>query len=218
MTEILEIMKRRHSVRQYKPQPIEPEKRSILDALTAEINRAENLHIQMVYDEPKCFDAFMARYGKFTGVGNYIALVGKKSPKLDETLGYYGAQLDLKAQKLGLSTCWVAMSHGKSKAVTRSGEKSVCLIALGYGCTQGVPHKSKPIQTVCSGADPLPTWFLDGINAALLAPTAMNQQKFHFDLRPDGTVSARCDKGFYTKLDLGIVKYHFEILSGRKTI
>ena len=27
---------------------------------------------------------------------------------------------------------------------------------------------------------------------------------------------AACSKGFYTKLDLGIVKYHFELGSGRK--
>ena len=58
----------------------------------------------------------MAHYGKFDGVHNYIALVGKKSSTLDETLGCYGEQLVLKAQEIGLNTCWVAMTHGKSKA------------------------------------------------------------------------------------------------------
>lgn len=51
---------------------------------------------------------------------------------------------------------------------------------------------------------------------SLLAPTAMNQQKFSFELGPDGKVRASCGMGFYTKLDLGIVKYHFEMGSGRK--
>lgn len=211
--EIMEIMKQRHSVRQYTDRVIETEKRTALNDLTSKINQKAELHIQVFYDEPKCFDSMMAHYGKFTGVKNYIALVGKKSPKLDETLGYYGEQLVLKAQELGLNTCWVAMTHGKSKAVIGKGEKQVCLIALGYGSTNGVSHQVKPLSAVCNYKDTMPDWFINAMNAALLAPTAMNQQKFFFELQPDGKVKATCGKGFYTKLDLGIVKYHFSAVS-----
>lgn len=214
----LEIMKRRHSVRQYTQQPIEQEKRMVLNEMIASINQEAGLHIQMIYDDPKCFDSFMAHYGKFTGVRNYIALVGKKSPKLDETLGYYGEKLVLQAQELGLNTCWVALTHGKSKALVGKGEKLVCLISVGYGITQGTAHKNKPLPELCNQTDSMPDWFLNGMNAALLAPTAMNQQKFYFELLPDGTVKATCGTGFYTKLDLGIVKYHFEAASGQKTL
>lgn len=216
--ELLEIMKQRHSVRQYTNRPIEQEKRAALDALAREVNQKAGLSIQIVYDDPKCFDSFMAHYGKFTGVCNYIALIGKKSPKLEETLGYYGEKLVLKAQDLGLNTCWVALTHGKSKAVVNRGEKEVCLIALGYGVTQGVAHKSKPMPELCTCGEPMPEWFLNGMNAAMLAPTAMNQQKFRFELLPDGTVKATCGSGFYTKLGLGIVRYHFEGISGKKTV
>lgn len=216
--EALELMKQRHSVRQYKPRAIEPEKRAALNDLCSELNQKAELSIQIVYDEPNCFDSFMAHYGKFSGVHNYIALIGKKSPKLEETLGRCGEQLVLKAQELGLSTCWVAMTHGKSRAVVGPGEKQVCLISLGYGETQGVVHKSKPMQALCRCAEPMPEWFEKGITAAMLAPTAMNQQKFRFELRADGTVKAACGSGFYTKLDLGIVKYHFEAASGKKTV
>lgn len=214
--DILELMKSRHSVRQYTPQAIEPEKRAALDALTAQLNAEFGLNIQILYDEPKCFDSFMAHYGKFSGVKNYIALVGPKGALLDEQLGYCGEQLALKAQELGLNTCWVALTHGKSGAEVRKGEKLVCLIALGYGKTQGVAHKSKSMQEVCSPSEKAPDWFSDGVRAALLAPTAMNQQKFSFELKSDGTVGLKCGKGFYTKLDLGIVKYHFETVSGKK--
>ncbi|OLA50571.1 MAG: nitroreductase [Oscillibacter sp. CAG:241_62_21] len=216
--EILEIMQQRHSVRQYTDRAIEPEKRAVLDALTQEINRKAGLSVQIIYDDPKCFDSFMAHYGKFAGVRNYIALVGKKAPGLDETLGYYGEELVLKAQELGLNTCWVALTHGKSKAAVGRGEKEVCLIALGYGVTQGVEHKSRPMQELCTCGEPMPEWFRCGMNAAMLAPTAMNQQKFRFELLPDGTVKAACGSGFYTKLDLGIVKYHFEAVTGKKTV
>lgn len=216
--EILEIMQQRHSVRQYTDRAIEPEKRAVLDALTQEINRKAGLSVQIIYDDPKCFDSFMAHYGKFAGVRNYIALVGKKAPGLDEILGYYGEELVLKAQELGLNTCWVALTHGKSKAAVGRGEKEVCLTALGYGVTQGVEHKSRPMQELCTCGEPMPEWFRCGMNAAMLAPTAMNQQKFRFELLPDGTVKAACGSGFYTKLDLGIVKYHFEAVTGKKTV
>lgn len=211
--EMLELMKQRHSVRQYIGDPIEAEKRSELNALVAQINEETGLSIQIFYDEPKCFDSFMAHYGKFTGVRNYIALVGKKSPELDEKLGYNGEKLVLKAQELGLNTCWVALTHGKSAAVIKSGEKQVCIIALGYGENQGVEHKNKALSEVSNYADGMPGWFLAGIEAALLAPTAINQQKFRFELSPDGDVKASAGSGFYAKVDLGIAKYHFELVS-----
>lgn len=219
---LMKIMKRRHSVRRYTEQPIEAEKRSVLDGLVREINQKADLHIQMIYDDPRCFDSFMAHYGKFSGVRNYIALVGKKSANSDEKLGYYGEEIVLKAEELGLNTCWVALTHGKSRADIAKGEKQVCLISIGYGETQGTPHKSKPMEDLCNYNEyneyngQMPEWFLDGMNAAMLAPTAMNQQKFRFELQSDGTVKANCGSGFYTKLDLGIVKYHFETVSGKK--
>lgn len=212
------VMMERHSVRQYKNKAIEEDKRSVLLELVKKCNSESGLRIQLLFDEPKCFDSMMAHYGKFTGVQNYIALVGKKSPKLDETAGYYGEQIVLKAQELGLNTCWVAMTHGKSAADIRSGEKQVCLIALGYGENAGVPHKSKNIDEVCNCANRMPEWFQEGIEAALLAPTATNQQKFYFTL-DNTSVSAKVNgRGFYTKMDLGIVKYHFELASGHEVM
>lgn len=215
---IQEIMQARHSVRQYTTQPIEPKKRTVLDDMIAQINREQGLNIQIFYDETKCFDSIMAHYGKFSGVKNYIALVGKKSPDLDEKLGYFGEQLVLAAQELGLNTCWVALTHGKSQAKVLPGEKLVCLIALGYGVNMGAAHKNKPLEKVCNYRPDMPQWFLDGMEAALLAPTAMNQQKFYFTYAADGSVKATCGGGFYTKLDLGIVKYHFEAATGKKTL
>ncbi len=147
--EIIELMKERHSVRQYTDKKIEKEKREVLNALIAKINQKAGLHIQIIYDEPKCFNSMMAHYGKFDGVNNYIALVREKS-KPDEALGYYGEQIVLKAQELGLNTCWVAMTHGKSKAQIDKGEKLVCLISLGYGKTAGAAHKSKKLSEVCN--------------------------------------------------------------------
>lgn len=213
--DILEIMKARHSVRQYSGKRIESGMRETLAALVSDCNTESGLNIQIIFDEPKCFDSMMAHYGKFSGVENYIALVGKKEADLDEKAGYYGEKLVLKAQELGLNTCWVAMTHGKSAAEIKKGGKLACIIALGYGVTQGAAHTNKPLEQLCNCASDMPDWFSKGMEAALLAPTAMNQQKFFITLE-NGKVSARAGKGFYTKMDLGIVKYHFEAATGRK--
>lgn len=213
---LTEAMKERHSVRQYKSQPLSAEAVSAMQTEIDACNHESGLHIQLIMDEPKAFDGFMAHYGKFRGVRNYIALIGKKDSELDEKCGYYGERLVLKAQQLGLNTCWVAMTYSKVKTAFSigSGEKLCVVISIGYGKTQGVPHKSKTIPEVAKTDGQAPEWFRSGIEAALLAPTAMNQQKFVFTL--DGNrVTAKAGKGFYTKPDLGIVKYHFEIGAGK---
>lgn len=210
-----EAMLARHSVRQYTDKPIEPEKTLALQKEVDACNREGGLHIQLVLHEPKAFNGFMARYGRFSGVTDYLALVGGKGPALEEACGYYGERLVLLAQQLGLNTCWVALTYSKVKSafVVGQGEKLCAVIALGYGRTQGTAHKSKSISDVTQAGGSLPGWFRAGTEAALLAPTAMNQQKFTLTLRGD-QVSAKAGKGFYTKLDLGIVKYHFEAGAG----
>ena len=213
--DILEIMKSRHSVRQYTDKKIESDKRSILNELVKECNSESGLNIQIIYDEPKCFGSMMAHYGKFSGCKNYIAIVGRKGKDLDEKAGYYGEKLVLKAQEIGLNTCWVALTHGKSVAKIDKGEKLAIIISLGYGENQGTPHKSRPLADVCNQMKEIPEWFGKGMEAVMLAPTAMNQQKFKFTLNGE-RVKAVATGGFYSKIDLGMVKYHFEAVSGHK--
>lgn len=215
----LEAMKARHSVRQYNDRPIGEDIAALLGKEIDACNREGNLHIQLVTNEPNAFSGMMAHYGKFSGVRNYIALVGRKSSDLEERCGYYGERITLLAQSLGLNLCWVAMTFGKGAARKNlqigAGEKLVAVIAAGYGLTDGVPHKSRPMKELCAADGPLPDWFKSGMEAAMLAPTAVNQQKFRITLSGD-TVKAESLGGFYSKVDLGIVKYHFEIGAGRK--
>ena len=211
----IEIMKQRHSVRQYLDKPIPAEIRTQLDSYVAELNKESQLNIQIIYDEPNCFNSFMAHYGKFSGVSNYIAIVGKKEKDLEEKAGYYGEKLVLKAQELGLNTCWVALTHGKSKSVINADEKEVIIISLGYGANGGNPHKSKRITDLSDLKDNDPEWFKRGVEAALLAPTAINQQKFY--IARDGnkvSISVR-GIGTNTRIDLGIVRCHFELGAGK---
>ena len=213
--DLTQAMEQRHAVRSYEDRPIAPEAREALLESIAQCNRESGLHIQLVLDEPKGFGGLLAHYGKFSGVKNYIALIGKKSPDPDEACGYYGEKLVLRAQQLGLNTCWVAMTYSKVKTAFQvdPGEKLCLVIAVGYGATQGTGHPVKRPEEVSRVEGTAPAWFRRGVQAALLAPTAMNQQKFTFTLQGD-TVSAKAGTGFYSKVDLGIAKYHFEIGAG----
>ena len=142
-------------------------------------------------------------------------MAGKKASDLDERCGYYGELLVLKAQELGLNTCWVALTHGKSKAVIGPDEKEVIIIALGYGKTEGNEHKSKKMSDVSNVSSDAPVWFKRGVKAALLAPTAVNQQKFKFERKGDIVTAKTGMIGPCLKIDLGIVKCHFEIGAGK---
>lgn len=212
----LALMRSRHSVRQYLDKPIEPEKRKVLDSLAAELNRAHGLKIQIFYDEPECFGGKKAR--GFSGVRNYVSLVGPTTDGAKRRIGHAGEELVLKAQELGLNTCWVAITRGKSKAAVGSGEKEVCTLALGYGENQGSEHKSKSVSEVSNYKEGMPQWFLDGVQAALLAPTANNVQKFYIEMRDDGNVSLQAKFSIYGEVDLGIVMCHFERATGLKVL
>ena len=225
---IQEAIVARHSVRQYHEKPIEAD---VVERLNEEIglcNKEGKLHIQLVVDEPKAFSSSNAfTYGKFSGVSNYLAMVGPKGA--DEAIGYYGERLVLLAQTLGLNSCWVGLTFKKQpdQYAIANGEKLHCVIALGYGATQGVQHPMRPMETFIKVAfgqvgDTMvadqPDWFKQGVEAAMLAPTAVNQQKFEFELIDDHTVAARARFTLigYGKMDLGIVKYHFEVAAGKE--
>ncbi len=210
--DIFEAMQKRHSVRHYKTQKIEEEVAYELKTYIDECNKKSGMHIQLCTDEPNAFSNFMAHYGSFKNVNNYIAIVGKKGKDFEEMCGYWGEKVVLKATQLGLSTCWVALTYSKGKSACKidKGEKLCCVIALGYGETEGIAHKNKPLETLCKVDGQMPEWFRKGMEAALLAPTSMNQQKFFFTLEGN-TVAAKAGLGFYSKLDLGIVKCHFEL-------
>ena len=204
----------RHSVRQYQEKPIEA---GIIKRLNDEIalcNQEGGLHIQLVLNEPKAFTGGMVKYGRFVGVRNYMAMVGPKGA--DEAIGYYGEKLVLFAQSLGLNTCWTGgFNHKTISAEVAPDEKLVIAIAIGYGKDQGKVRKSKTFEQVVEAAGERPDWFNQGVEMALLAPTAINQQKFVIKLA-DGEKVEFIDKGGpFSKVDIGIVKCHFEIGSGK---
>lgn len=212
--EIMEVIKQRHAVRQFIDKPLDQEAVEMLRAEIDQCNAESGLHIQLITDEPEAFQAGKTSYGQFKGCKNYLAIIGPAGKDIEA--GYYGERIVLKAQELGINSCWVALTYkkGKTQGEENSGEKRYLVVALGYGENQGVSHKVKTLETVSDYKAGDPGWYQQGLEAALLAPTAMNQQKFRFT-RNGENVTLKAGLGFYVKIDLGIVKYHFEAVTGK---
>lgn len=217
----MQAIEARHAVRRYTDKSIEAAAEAALRRAISIVNDETNLSIQLVLDEPRAFSSLKAKLVGFSGARNYLALVGPECKELDGIVGYYGEKLVLLAQSLGLNSCWVG---GTYKMANRSynvdlSQKLTAVIALGYGETAGTPHKSKAPCQVCPGYDDAPAWFQCGVDAALLAPTALNQQKFSFALASADDediplVRASTKHGAFTQMDLGIAQCHFEIGAG----
>ena len=216
--ELLEAIRQRHSVRRYTDQAIEPEKVAIFREAIGNYNEESGLNILLVLEEPRAFSGFLVTYGTFSGVKNYLVMAAPKGRDWEEKVGYYGEKVVLLAQTLGLNTCWVGLTYKKIPGAfqLREGDIVHCEISLGYGANQGVPHPLKPLEKFYEADGEVPDWFKAGLEAALLAPTAVNQQKFKFILRDGNQVEARALHSMvgYTVIDLGIVKCHFEIGAG----
>ena len=218
--ELIEAIKSRHSVRNYTDQPLEASKLATLRKAVEEVNTESGLHIQLVVNEPKAFANKIITYGKFSGVKNYLVLAAPKGKEWEEKVGYYGEKIVILAQTLGLNSCWVGLTYKKIPEAfsLNEGEIIHCVISLGYGANQGVQHPQKPAEKFFEADGEVPDWFKAGMEAALLAPTAVNQQKFKFILRDGNRVEPQTFSSLwgYTQIDLGIVKYHFEVAAGKE--
>ena len=214
---IMEAINARHSVRAYLDRSVEREVRQQLEWFVKKCNQESGLHIFIRYDDPDGFDSRLAHYGRFRNVRNYIVLSGKKSEDFEYLCGYYGEKIVLFAQQHGLNTCWAALTFNKKKVreLIPSGETLCMVIALGYGETQGAARKSKSVQDVTENGSDQP-WFGKGVEAALKAPTAVNQQKFQFSMKNGEPFIRVKGLGSCTKVDLGIAACHFELASGKK--
>ena len=213
---IKEAVKQRHMVRKFTDKPIPADLAELLNARISENNASHSLNLKLVTGNSDGIGG-MAKMLLTKTVHSYIVLAGKDRADLDEKLGYCGADLCLYAQTLGLNTWWVggmfsgkgAMKHLETKDVRVNG-----VIAIGYGQTQGVPHKSKTAAEISQYNGAAPQWFLDGVEALLCAPTALNKQPYM--VRGDGDrVSLTAGEGHFAGIDLGIGKYHFEVGAGK---
>lgn len=209
-----EAMTARHMVRRYLDKQLSTEIVNQLSERIYAVNKAQNVAMKLVVNDTSAFSAPI-RMLLAKGVQNYIVLSGEDTLDLGEKLGYASADIMLYAQTLGLNTWWVGGTFSRKGAGAHAdGAKTIGVVAIGYGATQGVPHKSKTAEEVSTYSGIAPEWFINGVSAALLAPTALNKQKFSIKGH-ENHVKIMYAKGAFSGADLGLVKYHFELGAGK---
>lgn len=213
----VETIRERHSVREYDGKPLSRAEFDALGAVVEEFVRESGLDIQLVGDNPEVFNV-IARFGLIRGCRTHVAFVvdDAKAGDVgeDEAIGYWGQKIVLAAQDMGLNTCWCALcSRKKSRAVVVPGKKIRLIIAVGHGKTQGFTRKTKSVEALSSvECAKAPAWFAAAMEAAQLAPTAMNNQNFKITLLSDGkTVRIDAPQSGLNVIDEGIVRCNFEI-------
>lgn len=213
----VETIRERHSVREYDGKPLARAEFDALGAVVEECARESGLNIQLVGDNPEVFNV-IARFGLIRGCRTHVAFVVDDAKAgdvaADEALGYWGQRIVLAAQDMGLNTCWCALcSRKKSHAVVAPGKKIRLIIAVGHGKTQGFTRKAKSVEALSSvECAKAPAWFAAAMEAAQLAPTAMNNQNFKITLLSDGkTVRIDAPQSGLNVIDEGIVRCNFEI-------
>ncbi len=214
---IEEAIKKRHTVRKYTDQKLPVETAKELTSRISGHNEKYGLRMRLVIDSKDAFGPIW-KLVLAGSVRNYMVLAGKDAPGVDEKLGYCGIDVALFAQTLGLNTWWIGGTYSRKRVERLIGmlpdERIMGIIAVGYGANQGEPHKSKKAEDISSYEGDAPDWFIRGVEAVLLAPTALNKQAF--SIRGEGSkVYIACNNGVFSGIDLGIAKYHFEVGAGK---
>ena len=228
MIDLKSAIEVRRSRRKYLPALMKQSDIDMITSFISEFNSNEKVKMRLVLENGDAFNGIRKSYGMFSGVNNFVALIGDKADAVGlEKLGYYGEWLVLHATARGLGTCWVGGTFDRASCPVElsEGESIVCAITVGNvpperslkeKLIHGLTHrKTKKIEQMYTSDDPVPDWFLAGMAAVQKAPSAVNRQPIMF-LYKDGAVTASVKdidgEGF--AFDLGIAKLHFEIGSG----
>lgn len=217
---LMDAIYARHSVRQFTEQTIEGELRAELESAIHECNKSEGVEMHVFYEDPSLFTCRSAKRMKFENAVNYILVYGPVADNLEELGGYYGELIVLKLQQMGLRSCWVCDTFNKKAAQKKitEGQKLVAVIAFGFGQNDGWPHGGKFLDDVMNPGDVeiTPVWFKVGAEAALLAPTANQNQNYKIILSNGEAQLKMTKRTSHVNVDRGILRCHFEMASGHK--
>lgn len=179
------------------------------------------------------FTGIVGNYGKITGAPAFVAFIGDMtSASAQEDVGYTGEGIILEATALGLDTCWVGGFFSRrslsSLVQVKEGERVLAVTPVGYAVGSesfteramsgfGLNRKRLPLsKLVASGtADDLPEWARIPLEAARIAPSAINRQPWGFEVNSGGIrvfVRTRgADFRVSRRLDCGITMLHIEV-------
>lgn len=228
-------IEKRRSRRHFDPgRPIEPEKLSALDLACKQFVPFPGARSCLV-NEPgnNVFKGAVGSYGKVKGAPSFVAFIGNmENASVQEKAGYIGEGIILEATALGLDTCWVG-GFFKPESVSslipvKSNERVLAVSPVGYAVKPvafeeelmtgfGRSHRRLPISKLVIGLKPegLPAWITAAIEAAQLAPSAVNRQPWGFEVQEKSiTVYIRTGGPEFNvskRLDCGIAMLHIEV-------
>ena len=233
--EWIQAVKYRHSTRKYNGRPVNEDQIKQLNDFIADLNRdMKGARVALVLENPdRVFKGIIGSYGKIKNHPACAAFIGDMSdPNVQEKVGYIGECLILEATARGLSTCWVG-GFFKPEAVKEqvnigSTEKVLAVTPIGYSADnisleeniiKGIvaSHNRKPLGKLCPGPSHAdrPEWITAALEAARLAPSAINRQPWRFTVKEDSIKvsvdSTNFEFGVSKRLDCGIAMLHFEI-------
>ncbi len=179
------------------------------------------------------FKGIIGGYGKVSGSPAFIAFIGDmRASSVQEEVGYTGEGIILEATTLGLNTCWVAgffrPENVASLVEIKDNERVLAVTPVGYASRFeslaerlmtgfGLTHRRLSLSKLVGGwrVDNLPEWAKVSLEAARLAPSAVNRQPWGFDVEDDGiTVFVRTSGPEFNiskRLDCGIAMLHIEV-------
>lgn len=214
-----EATEKRMSRRTYTKEDLNGTEIGVIKRMLDDVNRETGLTAEFIEDASQAFSSIGKTYGMFKNVRSVILMKGRRDDEnLREKIGYYGEKIVLDLVEMGLGTCWVAGTFDKSLFKTADGEEAVCVITVGHVeaptlkdrlILSRLHDKRKPLEERISFDGELPDDIRAGIKSVILAPSAVNSQKPHFDYH-GGVLSVSIpDSSSVDRIDLGIAKYHF---------
>jgi hypothetical protein len=229
-----DVIPQRRSRRQFDPfRPIPANILESLSLLCREFRPFPYARAELVVGPAdKVFRGIIGSYGRINGALAFIAFIGDmQSPHVQEEVGYTGEGIILEATALGLGTCWVG-GFFKSAVVKKlvqleTTEKVLAVTPVGYvpenktiaeqfmsGFARS--HNRLPLSKLTDTASSFyPKWVIDSLEAARLAPSAVNRQPWRFAASSNSiTVALKTgslDLGTSQRLDCGIAMLHIEV-------
>jgi len=184
---------------------------------------------------PDVFKGVIGSYGIIRGAKSLIAFVGNtKSPFVQEQVGYTGEGILLEVEALNLNTCWVG-GFFKRETVNslidiHQHETVLAVTPIGYARNKptfeeklmtgfGLTHRRKPLSDLVTGLkeSEWPQWMKDSLEAARLAPSAVNRQPWRFIAKEDSITvavnnnSLKRESVISKRLCCGIAMLHIEV-------
>lgn len=219
----LQAIRARSSRRSYLG-PLSPPELQTLTDLACTLCAQSGITFRLEANAPRLFGGFSASYGLFKGVHSFLVIYGPAEDDfLHEKAGYFGERFVLEATKMELGTCWVGGTFDQKSvgATLPEGQTLVAVITVGPVHPQLsfkeralhslVRRSPRPVASFYTSEELPPDWFIRGVKAAAVAPSALAKQPVRFGWH-GGTASVRIpNTATFQHIDLGIAKLHFEL-------